>query len=219
ILAIVAMPLLANAAHAQKWDAPLFFGPNPMDELGLYFVKTNEQNLNNPNPTGLKLIWRQTGNINLGVQVGTGDLENIGDAIMVGAEFYNPLRLGAASGLAMNWSLGAGATFGKHYADLSVPLGVSVGLNLGSGSTSLTPFAHPRISFDMATFDNPFTGREETVTDFGLAVDLGAELNLGKSLLIRGAYTIGNNNDTGKRDAFGVGAAFRMPRKVVARGR
>jgi len=220
VLAIVAMPILAGAAQAQMWDAPQFFGPKPMDELGLYYFKTDEPNLNNPNPDGLKVIWRQTGNINLGVQAGVGDLKDLGDAIMVGAEFYNPLHLGATlgNGFVMNWGLGAGATFGKHYADLSVPFGISAGLSLGSGSTSITPYVNPRVSFDLSSFDNPFTGNEETDTDFGLAVELGAEVSLG-SFIVRGAYTTGRSDQMIRRKGWGIGAALSMPRKVIARGR
>lgn len=228
VLAIVAMPLWVGAAHAQSWDTPMFYGPKPMDELGIFYTHNNQYfcssdclaGVESPyKPNGLKAIWRQTGNINLGVQAGFGDLKHLGDAVEVGIEAGNSLTSLAASGLAAQWQVGAGAAFGKHYVSLSVPVGVSLGLNLGSGSTTLVPFVHPRVSFDLASVDVG-GGNEETNTDIGLAVDIGAEVGLGQTLLLRAAYTAGNDNDVmGKRQAFGAGIALRMPRKVIARGR
>ena len=103
------------------------------------------------------------------------------------------------------------------YIDFSVPLGVSVGIPLGSGSTTFLPFVHPRVSFDVVAITDEVTDEEETFTGVGFAADLGAEVNIGSSLILRAAYTLGSENDTGKRDAFGIGVALRMQRKVIAR--
>ena len=224
IAAIAALPLLAGSAFAQSWDAPLFSSPRPMDDVGLYYFHTNSLFFSNKNgsyePNGLKLIWRQTGNINLGVQAGVADLKDLGGAIVLGAEAGKSLSSFTSSGLAAAWSLGAGAMFGSHYVDLSIPLGVSVGLNLGSGTTTLVPYVHPRVSFDLASVDNTIGNGSTQFTDVGLAVDIGAELGLGQQLLVRAAYTTGNNSKAiGNRKAFGVGLALRTPRKVVVHGR
>jgi opacity protein-like surface antigen len=221
LIGIMAAPLLVSSVQAQSWDTPEFYSPKPMDDLGLYFFHNNQPFFSAKNgtyePNGLKLIWRQTGNINLGLQGGFGDLKDLGGAILLGAEAGRTLSSLSASGLAAAWSLGAGAVFGSHYVDLAIPLGVSIGLNLGSG---FTPYVHPRVSFDLASVDNTFDRGSTTTTDVGLAVDLGVELNLGQTLLARAAYTAGNNNNSiGKRNAFGAGLALRMPRKVVVRGR
>jgi hypothetical protein len=211
----------ATGASAQQWDAPLFFSPRPMDDLGLYYVNT-DRDFGNDNANGLKLIWRQSGNLNLGVHVGTGDLSAIGESILIGGEFYGPLMsLAASTGLAMNWSIGLGAAFGEldfcepfatscDYVDFSIPVGVSIGLRLGAGGMGITPFVHPRASFDVFAV-TPEGGEEETDTDFAFAADIGAEVSLGRSLLLRGAYSLGD------RDAFGIGLALHMPRRVVAR--
>lgn len=211
IIALFATPMLAGALRAQTWDAPMFYGPKPMDELGLYYFKSP---FGSVDVNGLKAIWRQTGNINLGVQAGVGDLSDLGDAVMVGAELGNSLTgIGSRNGLAAAWSLGAGATFGHGYADLSVPLGVSIGLTLGSGNTTIVPFVHPRVSLDVSSFDNPATGKEETDTNIGLEADLGVEVGLGQRFLVRGGYSFGD------RDAWGIGFALRTPRKVSVNGR
>ena len=203
----------AIGASAQTWDAPTFFAPRPMDDLGLYFFKSDRENFSDP--SGLKLIWRQSGNLNLGVHVGTGDIENIGESIVLGAELYGPLTsLASSTGLAMSWNLGIGAGFGDlgddiSYVDFSVPLGVSVGVSLGSGNVNVTPYVHPRVSLDVAAVT--INDEEETETDVGFAVDIGADVNLGERFLLRGGASLGD------RKAFGIGVAMRMPRRIVAR--
>jgi opacity protein-like surface antigen len=216
---VTAVLLLATAqgAAAQRWDAPLFFSPRQHDDIGVYYMRTDrDDDFVNDESNGLKLIWRQSGNLNLGVHVGTGDIENIGESILLGAELYGPLAgIGAGTGLLVNWSAGIGAAFGDlgndvDYIDFSVPVGVSLGLRLGSGSTVLVPFIHPRVSLDVVSVT--VADVEETETEVGFAADLGAEFGLGERFLLRGAYTFGKD-----RDALGVGLAYRIPRGVVVR--
>ena len=216
MVALVALPVLTGSARAQVWDAPLFFSPRPHDDIGLYYFRSNDAFFGQ-DVSGLKAIWRQSGNINLGVHAGFGDTDDIGETLLVGAELSNSLTsMSASTGLIMAWHLGAGAIFGDDYAQLGVPLGVSLGFNLGSGgSTMILPYAHPRVSFDLVAVE--FGDEEETETDFGFAVDLGVDLQLGERFVLKAAYTIGSENDFGKRDAFGIGAALRIPRRAVVR--
>src|SRR5437868_1613911 len=106
ILAIATLSLATAKANAQAaFDGPQFFGPRSMDEVGLYYFKT-DFNLGR-DPGGLKLIWRQSGNLHLGVQVGTADLEDIGQAILLGVELYQPIRsLSSSTGLMVNGVIG-----------------------------------------------------------------------------------------------------------------
>ena len=208
----------ATGASAQQWDAPLFFSPYPMDDIGLYYISADRE-AGFDNSSGLKAIWRQSGNLNLGVHLGTGDISNIGESILIGAELYGPLAsLASSTGLGINWGVGIGAAFGQiesngsDYIDFSVPVGLSIGMGFGEGSFSVTPFVHPRVSLDVIAI-TPEGGDEVTETDVGFAADIGAEVRLGQSFLVRGAYSLGD------RDAFGVGLALRMPRKVIARSR
>jgi hypothetical protein len=207
----------AGAASAQRWDAPLFSSPYAMDDVGLYYVRSDrESDIGDfGDANGLKVIWRQSGNLNLGVHVGTGDLENIGESILIGAELYGPLSFGSSSGLLMNWTAGVGAAFGDlgddaDYIDFSIPVGLSAGLRLGSGSTVFIPYLHPRVSFDVIAIT--INDEEESETEFNFAADLGAEVRFSERFLVRGAATFG-----GDREAFGLGVALRTPRRVVAR--
>jgi hypothetical protein len=218
LIIAVLLGATAQGAFAQRWDAPLFFSPRPMDDVGLYYMRTDRDTDFGDfgDASGLKLIWRQSGNLNLGVHVGTGDLENIGESILVGAELYGPLsRVGAGSGLLVNWSAGIGAAFGSlgdnvDYIDFSVPVGVSVGMSLGSGGVAITPFVHPRVSLDVVAVT--VNDVEDTDTEIGWGADLGAEVGLGARFLLRGAYTLGSD-----RDAFGIGLAYRTPRGISIR--
>jgi len=214
--------MLASTAGAQTWDAPLFFSPKPMDEIGLYYVRSNASAFS-PDANGLKAIWRQSGNINLGVHLGAGDLDDVGNTIIIGAELSNPLSSFSNSQFAVAWQVGAGAMFGGDYAELSVPLGVSIGLNLGSeGSFGILPYVHPRVSYDLISVQIT-DDIEENESNIGFAVDLGVDVSLGSRFILKAAYTIGNKNDDFtddlqlQRDAFAVGAALRIPRKVVVR--
>jgi hypothetical protein len=219
---VTAVLVLATAqgASAQRWDAPLFFSPRQHDDVGIYYVRTDrDTDLGDfGDANGLKLMWRQSGNLNLGVQVGTGDLENIGESILLGAELYGPLsRIGSSTGLLASWSAGIGAAFGSledevSYIDFSIPVGVSLGLRLGSGSTTFVPFVHPRVSLDVVAITFEDIDVEETDTEVGFAADVGAEVGIGQRFLLRGAYTFGED-----RQAFGIGLALRTPRGLVVR--
>jgi hypothetical protein len=222
VVAAVLLLATAQGASAQRWDAPLFFAPRPMDDLGLYYVRTDRDTdfADFGDANGLKVIWRQSGNLNLGVHVGTGDLENIGESILVGAELYGSLAsLLPNTGLLLAWSAGIGAAFGDvgdedfgeevSYIDFSVPVGVSIGVRLGN-SNAFVPFIHPRASLDVVAVE--INDVEETETEVNFAIDLGADVGLGQKFILRPAITFGDG-----REAFGVGLAYRMPRRVIVR--
>ncbi|MGH7447477.1 MAG: hypothetical protein ACRELT_07940 [Longimicrobiales bacterium] len=187
---------------AQAWDAPSFFSPRPGEDIGLYVIRPE-----GGGDLGFAGIWRQEGNINLGVRAG---LAGGGDLFSVGAEFYGPLDvLGPQSPLLISWIVGAGGTF-NDATWLRIPLGVSVGMNLGSpGSIRVMPYVHPRVAFDLVAFDTP--AGEETESEFNLDVDLGADIGLGQQFVLRVGATIGD------RDALGAGIAYKMGRRLVVR--
>jgi len=183
--------------RAQPWDAPAFFSPRIQDELGLYaFVPEHGD-------WGLAGIWRQSGNLNLGVRAGIGDR-----LLLVGAEFYGPLQV-PDSPLLLAWQVGFGAGF-DDVTLLRVPVGVSAGLELGSeGGAELTPYVFPRVALELAAWDSG--GREHTDTDLDLAVDVGADLAVSPYLNLRAGATIAD------RSAIGIGLAFRPHPRVVVR--
>jgi hypothetical protein len=109
----------------------------------------------------------------------------------------------------VSWIGGAGATFNAA-TWLLIPLGASIGMNLGtSSSIRILPYVHPRVAFDLVAYD---TGAgEETDTEFNFDLDLGADVALGQQFVLRVGATIG------EWDAIGVGVAYRMGRRLVVR--
>ena len=203
IIGMLALLCFSSPALAQviAWDAPSFFSPRPMDDIGLYVSRTGGVS------TGLSGIWRQSGNVNLGVRAGVGDLEFPGETVLVGAELYGPLNsLMPGTNIDISWNLGAGAVFGNDYTLFSVPLGASIGMRLGTSGVQILPYVYPRIALDIEAFD--VGGEEETFTEARFALDLGADVNLGERLILRVGGSLID------REAFGIGMALRWPRPI-----
>lgn len=194
--------LMAGPLAAQAWDSPSFFSPRPGEDIGLYVIQPERGG-----STGFAAIWRQSGNINLGVRAGlTGD-----DHISVGSEFHGPLDLlGPQSPVLLAWVLGLGATFNDVTA-LRVPLGMSAGISLPAGSMVITPYVHPRLALDVVAYDNQ-NGDEVTDTDVRFPVDIGADATLGESFVLKVGATLGDG-----RNVFGAGIAYRMSRRLIVR--
>lgn len=205
VIGVACALVLQGNAHAQSWDAPMFFSPRSTDDIGLYVTRTNRSSFDDL--TGLVAIWRQSGNLNLGVRGGVGDLNDPGQTVLVGAELYGSLNpLFPDLGVDVAWNLGAGAVFGSNQTFFSVPLGVSVGLRLGTGGIQIAPYAHPRIAFDIDAHDE--VGEEVTETDGSVALDLGADINIGPRFILKLGGSLFD------REAFGIGLALRWPRPV-----
>lgn len=202
-IAVLTFGLVLGSAWplvAQSWESPSFFSPRPGEDIGLYVAGPESGDI------GIHGIWRQSGNINLGVRAGLA-----GNVIHVGGEYYNELNApGPESPLLMSWVLGLGASFDDDVTWLRVPLGVSAGLSLDAGGMTVMPYVHPRVTLDFVT-----VGRgdaEESDTEFNLPVDIGADVALGTSFVARVGATL---NDGGT--VFGAGLAWRMSRRLIVR--
>lgn len=202
----------AAPAMAQAWDSPTFFAPRPGEDLGIFVTVPEEDE----GDIGVQAIWRQEGNLSLGVRGGVGGVEG-NRTILLGAEFYGGLPI---SSLPVNatWVLGFGAGFDDDVTALRVPLGVSIGTFIGEGTGfRVQPYVHPRVAFDLVAID---VGEdEETETDFSFAIDLGADVDLSQSFAVKVGYTfaVGPDFDTSfdfYPNTFGAGLAYRMPRRV-----
>jgi hypothetical protein len=200
----VAVLLCAGApAAAQQWDEPSFASPLPADDIGIYAFRPDRGDW------GFAGIWRQSGNVNLGVRAGMGGREGA-RLVLVGAELNAPLRvLGPASPIALSWTAGIGATL-NGTTSLRVPVGLSAGLLLPLGDLTLVPYVHPRLAFDLSTFK--VGGVEQTDTEFNVPVDVGADLVIGDGLVVRVGYSVGPY-----RNSVGAGVALRIPRRVAVR--
>ena len=202
----------AAPAAAQAWDSPSFFAPRPGEDLGI-FVTVPEAD---EGDIGVQGIWRQEGNINLGVRGGVGGVEG-NRTILLGAEFFGGLPI-ASLPVNASWIVGFGAGFDDDVTMLRVPLGISVGTFLGEGSGfRVQPYVHPRVAFDLAAIGEG--DNEETETDFSFAIDIGADVDLSERFAVKAGYTFAFGPDFDTRfdfypNTFGAGVAWRMPRRV-----
>lgn len=128
-----------------------------------------------------------------------------GSAAVVGFDAYGML-MSTSDGdrVDLAWAVGLGGTFGDDVTEVRVPIGVTagIGLPLTKGLT-LYPYVYPRIGIDV-----DFEG--ETEGDTGLSLDVGADLGIGRNILLRLAGTVID------RPAWGIGLAWvRGPREEV----
>ena len=200
-LAVVFVLAGAGAVSAQSWDSPSFMSPVQGDDVGVYFVDGDVADW------GLQGIWRQTGNLNLGIRGGVlgGDDQTYG---LIAAEFFGPIMSGNADLplIVITWTAGAGAIFGDGTA-ISVPVGLSFGANLDAGRIAIIPYVHPRFAIDFLTGDG------DSEVELNLPVDLGADVRLPNGAIIRVGGTL-----TGDfHEAIGVGLAFPFGRSVSVR--
>ena len=189
----------AGQAAAQPWDVPSFFAPRPGEDIGIYVV-----DVDGADDLGVMGIWRQEGNLNLGVRAGVLD----GDHISLGAEFYGPIG-GVNAPIYMSWLLGVGGTF-NGATWLRIPAGVSIGTIFDAGSLDIMPYVHPRVALDYVSWDAP-EGVDDSDSELNFDLDLGADISLGPQWVFRFGATVGDF------DGIGVGIAYRMGRRLVVR--
>lgn len=202
-LVLMAGLLLAGTtpAVAQVWDAPSFMSPRPGEDVGLYVINTEDADV------GFAGIWRQSGNLNLGLRAGLAG----GDHISAGAEFHGPLNLvGSQSGLLLAWTAGIGATFNDALL-LRTPFGISAGVSLGTpGGLVLTPYVHPRFAIELLVQDDA-DGVERSESDVTFDIDIAADAVLSDAFVLRAGVMLG------RRTSFGAGLAYRIPRRIAVR--
>lgn len=204
-IALTLIGAVTGPVAAQAWDNPTFFAPRAHDDIGVYLVNPEFGDL------GFAAIWRQSGNINLGVRGGMGgDSDN--RVWLLGAELYGPLQLATGMPLLIAWNTGVGASFGDGFTAMRIPLGVSVGLDLplGGAGVSILPYVHPRAVFDLVAVELA-NGEEETDSEFDFDVDLGADVGIGERWILRGGVSLVNTT------TFGFGIAYRIPRPISVR--
>lgn len=199
VIALALFALGAEQGAAQPWDVPTFFSPRPGEDIGLYVIDAE-----GTDDLGIVGIWRQEGNLNLGVRAGV--LDN--DRFSVGAEFYGPIS-GVRAPVYMSWLVGLGGTF-NGATWLRIPAGVSIGTIFDAGSLDIMPYVHPRVAFDYVSYDDP-PGDDDSDSELNFDLDLGADVSLGPQWVFRFGASLA------EFDGIGVGIAYRMGRRLVVR--
>lgn len=194
LIALVALGM-ATEARAQ-WDAPSFMPPRPGDDVGIYLTDYVD--------FGIHGIWRQQGNLNLGLRLGY--IDGFGDgALAVGAESWDLMVEGGADfPVDVGWTLGAGAVFNGG-TRVEIPVGLTLGRVLDLDPVSLQVYGHPRLGLFIA----PEAANDEVALK--ALFDLGVDAMLQENLKLRIGATMGYIN------AVGIGLAVRWTRGAVVR--
>lgn len=194
---ILGILLIPSSARAQvAWDAPSFMPPRPGDDIGIY--------LSDARNFGIQGIWRQVGNLNLGLRLGYIDTRSDG-IITVGAETWDLLvAAGGALPVDLAWTLGAGAAFNGG-TTLEIPLGLTFGLPVNLDRLRLQFYAHPRLGLFVHSV------ADESDLDLEGLFDIGMDAILNEDLKLRLGVAFGPT------DAVGVGLAYRWTRGAVVR--
>jgi hypothetical protein len=195
----LALLAFAQSAGAQAWSYPAFQPPR---------IVEREFNLGvaDGGIGGVSALfqWReQTGSRSqLSLDAGLADPERGDVALFFGGQ-YAQMLASASSETPLDFLLTAGAYVAiNENAYFRIPVGVVVGHRFPlEGELAITPFVHPRLSLDLC---NDCASDD---TEFGLVFDLGATLEITRSLSIRGSAFFGGSNIFDD-DGFGLSIAW-----------
>jgi len=184
----------AGAAGQIAWDSPMLLPPNPPDGLGLYLVDVYRGDL------GVLGTWRSSSRslgLRAGIANGPGDdLGVYGGFDVVG----NLTRSTEEFPLDIDWVFGGGIGI-VHGALISFPLGLSLGHAFENEGVGFVPYLTPRVVLDACVDCGRYRPSNDDVT-LNFTVDLGLDLRLSSSLLIRFGASLGD------REAVAIGLGF-----------
>jgi hypothetical protein len=145
---------------------PTFMAPRAASDVGVYLS-------DGPGDFAVEGIWRRNlGGYDLGFRLGLADAGDV--AILAGAEYRNPVALGAPLDLAV--TAGAQGVFGDGGWG-GIQAGLAVGYTFASPEIGITPYLHPRVGMVKI-------GRRG---DFGLELlaDIGVDVRVSQNLDLR----------------------------------
>lgn len=191
------LPLMgAPSLHAQSFDVPAFQTPFAETGFGLYAFSPRADRY------GAMATWRQGGDrTNLGLRGGYLNLADQ-EAYLAGAEVVRGTESRDSTGgeSAIVTGFGVGWVPDEDFVRVRLPLGITWGHRRVAGGLAYIPYLHPRLLLDI-DFEDEGDGWDEDV-DLGAALDLGFDLEIQRSLLLRFGATIG------REEAIGAGVAF-----------
>ena len=122
------------------------------------------------------------------------DVDGLDTFFMVGGQYARMLTTARAD-MPLDILLAAGlfGQFGNDITSVGVPVGVSVGhrFPLTGTSMAITPYIHPRVSLDYASF------ADESDTEVNITFDVGGNLELTPQLALRVSALFGDNDVVG----------------------
>lgn len=193
---------LASQAGAQAWAYPAFQPPR----LTVREYNFAMADAGGPG-TSLVFQWReQSGERNqFSFDAGIADPDGNADIVLFGGIGGAWLTSAESEEVPLAFILTAGAyaSVGDH-TRFRIPVGVSVGhtFDLGNGM-KLLPYAHPRLTMD---YCNGCGG-----SDIGVSFDLGANLELSRTISIRASGLFSGTETIADEGGFGVSVAWTPP--------
>jgi len=197
----------AAGAGAQAWNYPSFQAPR---------VTPREYNFGIADGgnagTSFLFQWREgvSQRDQLSLDVGLAD-PNCGNGcdnmFLVGGQFAHQLTTANAQmPFDMLFTGGINGAFGNGISLIRVPVGVSIGHRFPlEGGMAITPYAHPRLSFDFCN-DCGDNSDVNLNFDIGGSFDFSPQFSLRLSALFNGGNYVGGNDN-----AIGFSLAWRPP--------
>lgn len=189
LLLAIAFLLLPAAVRAQlAWDTPLLIAPGEEPGWGMYLAEVHGGGL------GVIGTWRSP-SWGFGVRGGLAETRDDDLGIFAGLDFSGPLvRETPEFPLDVDYVFGAGLGTGNGVR-ISLPAGLIVGYTFPAEGVTFTPYASPRVMLD-AFIDRETGVVEDDDSDAQLAaaVDLGLDIHLQQSFIIRFGATLGDHN-------------------------
>lgn len=197
--AALALTALPNTAMAQMApDSPRMVSPRGPSGLGVYWLQPD---VLPDDGNGVLATWAFPG-LPDGLRLRGGAGRGYGDdeAAFGGLDYQTALaRSRPGLPFDIDWQMGAGVGFGNHVL-VSLPLGLSAGVEWTSGRVWLAPYVTTGVVADLHLGDD-WDGEELEIDP---ALDFGLDLSLdpGRNFVIRAAASLGD------RQAIAVGAAI-----------
>jgi hypothetical protein len=197
--ALAATPAISRA---QAWFYPSFQVPNTTDRDYTFGVGGGPG-------TAFVFQWREgLDAINqLSLDAGLADPDGPSNTkIFVGGQYGRQLtRATKDQPLDLLFTAGLGVAAGDGPDIIRIPVGLSVGHRFPlEGGLAITPYVHPRISFDSYTGDRGEGGDRHRLT---LDFDLGGSFEITPQLALR-ASVLFSGGDGGTDTGIGVGLTF-----------
>lgn len=196
----------ATPAAAQGWQYPSFTPPRVIPrELSMDVAGAGD--------AGTVLVgqWREgvSAATELSFQLGfaSPNYGGVDTHVLLGGGFgYQLTRSRPNNPLDAVLTAEVNGAFGRGPDLIRVPIGVSIGHRFPlKGNMAITPYVHPRLSFDFWSGTNGNDDNNVTVNfDIGGNLELTQELSLRASVLVSGGDTFPNDNA-----GFGIGLAWR----------
>ncbi|MGQ0538518.1 MAG: hypothetical protein ACT4R6_06200, partial [Gemmatimonadaceae bacterium] len=203
---VVTCVLFTQDAAAQAWSYPAFQTPR---------IVNREFNVGvaDGGVAGVSAVfqWReQTGSrVQLSLDAGFADPDRTySTTVFAGGQLAYQLAFANAE-TPLDFLLTAGLNAAINKQSLfRVPFGVVAGHRFPlEGDLAITPFVHPRVSFDLC-------GKCAKESEIGLTFDLGASLEVTRSLALRASAFFGGS-DLFDDDGFGISLAW-TPHQLAA---